>query len=81
MAILEREFYRCARGPAPSDYDAWHLVYDPSTAHLVVRHEWQTTSHSGVDEFALAEFLAQEGGARDALIGLLLDRVAADPAQ
>jgi len=81
MAILEREFYRSARGPAPSGYDAWRLVYDPSTARLVVRHEWQTTSHSGVDEFALAEFLAQEGGARDALVGLLFDGVAADPVQ
>jgi hypothetical protein len=69
-----REFYRSARGPAPSDYDAWRLVCDPSAARLVVRHEWQTTGHSGVDEFALAlgpQPLADGGGAQFAILTVL----------
>jgi hypothetical protein len=78
MAILEREFYRTARGPTPSDYDAWRLVFDPETARLVVRHEWETTGHTGVDDFTLAEFVAQEGAARDALIKLLFDMIPAN---
>jgi hypothetical protein len=61
------EFHRCARGPAPTDVDCWHLVFDGSTKRLFVRHEWETIRHSGVDEFEVAEFLAQEGGAQTAL--------------
>jgi hypothetical protein len=26
MATIEREFYRSARGPAPTDEDTWRLV-------------------------------------------------------
>jgi hypothetical protein len=54
------------------------LVFDPKTARLVVRHEWQTTGHTGVDEFALAELVAQEGAAREVLIKLLFDMIPAN---
>jgi hypothetical protein len=40
----------------------------PGNPSSVVRHEWQTTGHSGVDEFEIGEFLEQESAARDALI-------------
>jgi len=71
MAILEREFYRSARGPAPDDVDVWRLMFDAEGAQLVVRHEWQTDRHSGIDDFTVAEFLLLDGAARDALLGVL----------
>ncbi|HLW92282.1 MAG TPA: hypothetical protein VKS78_13425 [Roseiarcus sp.] len=76
MAPLEREFHRSFRGPLPTDEDAWRLVFDPTTTRLVVRHEWRTTRHSGVEELSVEEFLAQESGARESLIALLFDQVA-----
>ncbi len=78
MAILEREFYRSARGPAPADEDAWRLVFDQNAERLFVRHEWHATGHAGVDEFTVAVFLTQRGAAPEALLALLFDRVTAD---
>jgi len=66
LAILEREFFRSARGPTPGDIDTWHLIFDETDANLLVRHEWRTERHSGVDDFTVAEFLLSEGAARDA---------------
>ena len=77
MTSLEREFYRSARGPAPSDEDVWRLVFDADAANLIVRHEWRSTGHSGVDDFTVVEFLAQRDPAAEALIALLFDRVPA----
>ena len=74
MAIIQREFYRSARGPTPADEDVWRLVFDQSAMLLLVRHEWETTGHNGVDEFEIAEFLAQEGAPQTALIDILFDR-------
>jgi hypothetical protein len=42
--------------------------FEGNSKRLFVRHEWKTTQHSGVDEFEIAEFLAQEGAAQVALI-------------
>ena len=78
MRIVQREFYRSARGPTPKDEDVWRLVFDCGTKRLVVRHEWETNSHSGVDEFDLDEFLVQEGAAQTALIDELFHRVEVD---
>jgi hypothetical protein len=77
MAVTEREFYRSARGPSPSDEDAWRLVFDNSTG-LFVRHEWQSKRHSGADDFAIAEFLAEQGAAQSALLNLLFCDTMAD---
>ena len=63
MATIEREFYRSARGPTPTDEDIWCLVLDPKAMRLLVRHEWEAAGHNGVDEFEIAEFLAQDGAA------------------
>jgi hypothetical protein len=63
MTILEREFYRSARGPAPADEDTWRLVFDQSAKRLFVRHEWHAMRHAGTDEFTLDEFLIQRGAA------------------
>jgi hypothetical protein len=71
MAVIQREFYRSARGPAPGDEDSWSLIFDGETKRLFVRHEWQTTRHSGVDEFEVAAFLQQAGAAQTALIDSL----------
>jgi hypothetical protein len=71
MTILEREFYRSARGPAATDVDVWRLVFDAVGAQLVVRHEWQTERHSGIDDFTLPEFLLLDAPARDALLEVL----------
>jgi hypothetical protein len=68
MAIIQCEFYRSARAPTPKDEDVWRLVFDCGTKRLTVRHEWDTSGHSGVDEFDLDEFLAQEGAPQTALI-------------
>jgi hypothetical protein len=78
MATLEREFYRSARGPAPADEDVWRLVFDRSARRLVVRHEWQTTGHAGVDDYTVDEFLTQHGAAVDAILALLFDRTTID---
>jgi hypothetical protein len=78
MATLEREFYRNARGRAPTDQDTWRLVFDPSTMRLIVRHEWNSMRHSGVDEFEVGEFLAQRSTASHALTELLFGRVTVD---
>ena len=77
MAVIEREFYRSARGPSPRDEDWWTLVFDRTNGGLFVRHEWQAAGHSGVDDFQIADFLAQEGAAQTALIDSLF-RVHAD---
>jgi hypothetical protein len=74
MAIVEREFYRSPRGPLPSDEDIWRLVFDESESRLVVRHEWRTSRHSGVNDFSVDEFVAQESAAREALIALLFEK-------
>jgi hypothetical protein len=71
MAVIQREFYRSARGPSPSDEDWWCLVFDRDSRRLLVRHEWQATGHSGVDEFEVAEFLMQSGAAQSALVDSL----------
>ena len=47
MATIEREFYRSARGPAPTDEDTWRLVYDPRPMRLLVRHKWEAAGHNG----------------------------------
>lgn len=74
-AIIQREFYRSARGPTSADEDVWRLVLDQSAMLLLVRHEWEAIGHSGADEFEVAEFLAQEGAAQTALIDVLFGRV------
>jgi hypothetical protein len=78
MTVIEREFYRSFRGPGAADEDFWLLVFDHETKRLFVRHEWQTTRHTGVDEFEIAEFLTQESAAQAALIEILFDRVRSD---
>jgi len=77
MTAIEREFYRNWRGPAPADEDCWSLVFDPATRRLSVRHQWQAAGHGGFDEFEVAEFLEQTGGAQTALIDGLF-RIPAD---
>jgi hypothetical protein len=77
MTVIQREFYRSARGPAPTDEDIWSLVFDAASARLAVRHEWMATGHSGVDEYEIAEFLAQEGAGRTALLGILFGEILA----
>jgi hypothetical protein len=78
MPTLEREFYHRARGPAPSDEDRWLLAFDRATGSLFVRHEWESERHSGVDEYDVAEFLTQQGGAQIALLSLLFGEVSAE---
>ena len=74
MATLEREFYRGARGPTPADIDSWRIVLDDTGKHLLVRHEWRTARHSGTSDFTLADFLSEDGAAREALIRLLFEQ-------
>ena len=71
MAVIQREFYRSARGPGPADEDWWCLIFDDETRHLLVRHEWRATRHNGFDDFEIAEFLQQRGAAQEALIDSL----------
>jgi hypothetical protein len=78
MAIIQREFYRSVRGPTPKDEDVWRLVFDCGTKRLTVRHEWETSGHSVVDDFDLDEFLAQEGAPQTALIDELFRPVLVD---
>jgi hypothetical protein len=73
MGVMEREFYRSWRGPAPGDEDSWSLVFDTSKSRLLVRHEWESTGHSGVAEFKIDEFLSQEGAAQATLIDILFE--------
>ncbi len=78
MAVLQRVFYRSARGPSLGDEDVWRLVFDRATGNLLVRHEWENTRHSGVDEFEIVEFLAQQGAAPTALLSLLFSESTVD---
>jgi hypothetical protein len=78
MATIEREFYRSARGPSPTDEDTWRLVFDPRAMRLLVRHEWEAAGHNGVVEFEIAEFLAQDGAAPPELSKILFGQVLAD---
>jgi hypothetical protein len=71
MAVIQREFYRSARGPSPRDEDWWILVFDRTNGRLFVRHEWQSVGHGGLDEFEVAEFLQHEGAAQSALLEAL----------
>ena len=71
MAAINREFHRSWRGPAPGDQDSWSLVFDEATRHLLVRHEWQASRHSGCDAYEVADFLQQTGPAQTALIDSL----------
>ena len=80
MPVIERELCRSARGPAPGDLDVWRLVLDRGSGALFVRHEWRTERHSCVDDIPVSEFLAQQGAAQDALVGLLFGEAMAEPA-
>ncbi len=68
MAVIQREFFRSARGPSPGDEDWWVLMFDGAIGRIFVRHEWQAAGHSGIDEFEIDEFLQQNGAAQTALI-------------
>ena len=76
MQIVQREFYRSARGPIPKDEDVWSLIFDSDTRRLVVRHEWETRGQ--FDEFNIDELLAQEGAEQTALIDELFRPVLVD---
>ncbi|MBV8493911.1 MAG: hypothetical protein JO162_10605 [Alphaproteobacteria bacterium] len=78
VGIMVREFYRSARGPSPTDEDTWRLAFDPESGSLMVRHEWQSERHAGADEFGIAEFLAEQGGAQKALLALFFGEAMAD---
>jgi hypothetical protein len=69
--MINRQFYQSWRGPASTDQDTWSLVFDAETRRLLVRHEWQTSRHDGVDELEVAEFLKQTGAEQTALIDSL----------
>jgi hypothetical protein len=71
MPVINRRFYQSWRGPGPTDQDLWFLVFDTETRHLLVRHEWRTSRHTGFDEFELTEFLQQTGPAQTALVDSL----------
>lgn len=78
MRSIEREFYHGARGPRPSDAESWRLVFDRDAGTLLVRHEWNSERHAGVDEFGIGEFLTQDGGPQDALLALLFGEATAN---
>src|SRR5208282_6318061 len=48
MRIVQRELYRSPRGLTPKDEKGWRLVFHCGTKRLAVRHEWETSGHSGV---------------------------------
>ena len=54
MRSIEREFYHGARGPRPSDAESWRLVFHRDAGTLLVRHEWNSERHAGVDDLGLA---------------------------
>jgi hypothetical protein len=74
MAILEREFYRNARGAKPTDRDAWRLMFDDKLKRLFIWHELQAAGQSGTREYAIDEFVAGQGVAADALIARVFNR-------
>ena len=68
MAAINRQFYQSWRGPSPNDQDFWSLMFDRDSRHLLVRHEWQASRHSGSEDLEIAEILKQTGTAQAALI-------------
>ena len=71
MSPIIRQFYQSWRGPGPNDQDFWSLVFDQEARHLLVRHEWQGSRHTGFEDVEIAEFLKQTGSAQAALIDSL----------
>lgn len=71
MTAINRKFHQSWRGPGTIDLESWSLVFDAKTRQLRVRHDWQTSRHSGFDELEIAEFLQQAGEAQAALIDSL----------
>jgi hypothetical protein len=45
---------------------------------LLIRHEWEGERHRGVDEFGIAEFLAQQGAPQTALLDIFFTEARAD---
>ena len=78
MRSIERQFYQGARGPRPSDAESWRLVFDRDAGTLLVRHEWNSERHTGVEEFGIGEFLTQDGGPQNALLALLFGEATAN---
>jgi len=78
VTSIQREIYRSLRGPTPSDEDVWRLVFDRATGNLLVRHEWESDRHSGVDDFEINEFLAEQGAAQTALMSILFGEITAE---
>jgi hypothetical protein len=78
MRSIEREFYHGALGPRPSDAESWRLVFDRDGGTLLVRHEWNSERHAGVEEFGIGEFLTQGGGPQSALLALLFGEATAN---
>jgi hypothetical protein len=68
MAVLKRELHRSVKGPAMSDEDWWHLVFDTDTKRLYIEHEWHHVDvrgdrepDIGRTELEIAEYLTQGG--------------------
>ena len=78
VTSIQREIYRSVRGPTPGDEDVWRLVFDRATGNLLVRHEWESDRHSGVDDFEINEFLAEQGAAQTALMSILFGEITAE---
>ena len=58
--------------------DRWHLLFDPTTGHSVVRHTGNTASGGHVTDFSLSTFLASGRSGPEhqelwRLIGTLVD--------
>ena len=51
MTLETRELYSSANG------DRWHLVRDPESGHLFVRHEPNAASGGEAADIGIAEFL------------------------
>ena len=74
MAVVQRPFFRSSRGPSPTDYDSWNLVFESAANRLLVRHLWETSGHSGYDDWEVAEFLVEDGAPQAALFEILFGR-------
>ena len=71
MLVKQREFYSSSNG------DRWHLVREPRSGRVFIRHEPNAASGGDTDLVEINEFLAQQRGPQHdellRLIGTLVD--------
>jgi hypothetical protein len=58
----------------PSDENIWRLAFDDAESRLVVRDEWRSMRHCGVNDFTVDEFLVQRSAASESSVAFPFEK-------